>query len=301
MSAITQREIIDLSSIEDNPTVFVVPTSRVNIIRRCSFCQSTGHNIRKCNHADIEKLHRCAQFMYLTTCRYLRSNPTAEKTHKKWINKLSMSDYKILAKLNQLDSNPRTTFNEYNEKLHTYYIGYAENELRNDHSTNPRPIIDIYFQENYDLFSRLFTNVGNLSSNLDAMSFAINKLNIIIQNSGRNLLNGSRIRYWLNNHMEFYYHVHQLSSGIAKMPIKTNHNLSLMKETHDECPICYTDMTNDSMVQLGCSHSFCGDCIIGQIKSTNKLTVDCAMCRSTIKECSSASNQLLQKITSTLA
>ena len=56
MSAITQREIIDLSSIEENPNVFVVPTSRVNTVRRCSFCQSTGHNIRKCNHADIDKL-----------------------------------------------------------------------------------------------------------------------------------------------------------------------------------------------------------------------------------------------------
>jgi len=300
MSAITQREIIDLSSIEENPNVFVVPTSRVNTVRRCSFCQSTGHNIRKCNHTDIEKLHTCAQFMYLTTCRYLRIYPNGEKTHKKWIKHLSTSDCKILAKLNRLDSNPRTTLHEYSEKLHTYYIEYAENELRNDHSPNPRQIIDIYFQENYDLFSRLVANLENWS-NLNAMSFAIDKLKIIIQNSGRHLLDMGRIRYWLNNHMDLYYRVHQLPGVSAKMPIKTNHNSSLMKETHDECPICYTDMTNDTMVQLGCNHSFCGDCIIGQIKSTNKVTVDCAMCRSTIKECSSASNQLLQKITSTLA
>jgi hypothetical protein len=59
-------------------------------------------------------------------------------------------------------------------------------------------------------------------------------------------------------------------------------------------------MTNDSMVQLGCSHSFCGECIVGQIKSSKKSTSDCAMCRSTISQCSSASANLLQKISTEL-
>jgi len=54
-------------------------------------------------------------------------------------------------------------------------------------------------------------------------------------------------------------------------------------------------MTNESMVQLGCAHSFCGDCIIGQIKSSRKPTSECAMCRATISECRSTSKKLLQK------
>jgi hypothetical protein len=91
-----------------------------------------------------------------------------------------------------------------------------------------------------------------------------------------------------------------LQDQVTKILPKMTHNDSLVKEVYEECPICYTDMTSDSMVQLGCSHSFCGDCIVGQIKSSKKSTADCAMCRSTISECSSASANLLQKITSSI-
>jgi len=297
----TQENLIDLVNENLPDNVFVVPTSRVNICRRCSFCQCPGHNIRNCNHSDINKLDESAQYMYLTTCRYLHTNPNGEKTHKKWLDNLSTSEYKILARFYRLDTNSRTKRHEFQEKIHTYCIERAEADVRNERPTNPRHILAIY---STDLLYRVVTDTGTLR-------FVVKKLRSIINHSGRNLLDMNRFRYWLNNHIELYYQMmhrlqvpitrHHLPTFTTKKPIKINYNASLMKESHDECPICYTDMTNDTMVQLGCNHSFCGDCVIGQIKSTNKVTVDCAMCRSTIKECSSASNQLLQKITSTLA
>jgi hypothetical protein len=296
-----EENLIDLVNEEFLDNVFNIPNANVNTSRRCSFCQCPGHNIRTCSHSDIDKLDQCAQYMYLTMCRYLHTIPNGEKTHKKWLDNLSTSEYKILAKLYRLDTNSRTKRDEFQEKIHTYCIERAEADLRNERPTNPWNILVIYSTE---LLNRIVTDEAS-------SRFMMNKLRLIIKHSGRNLLDMNRFRYWLNNHLALYYRMmygtevpfmrEHRSAVPSKNHIKMNYNASFTKESHDECPICYTDMNNDSMVQIGCSHSFCGDCIIGQIKSTCRVTVECAMCRSTINECSSASNDLLQKITLALA
>jgi len=293
--------IIDLVNDTLPHNVYVAPNVHVTIGRKCSFCQCRGHNIRNCNHPDIDKLDQCAQYMYLYTCHYLRIYPNRENIHKKWLDNLSMSEYKILAKLYRLDTNSRTRRHEFQQKLHTYCIERAEADVRNERPTNPRHILVIYSAE---LLHRIVTDEGT-------MHFMVSILRDIIIQSGRNLLDMNRISNWLNNQMQVYYRImHRMQQPMtryhwpavpSKNPIKMNYNVSLANESHDECPICYTEMTNDSMVQIGCNHSFCGDCIIGQIKSTHKPSVDCAMCRTAINECSSASSELLQKISSTLA
>lgn len=293
--------VINLVNAEENRSLFV-PFSFERRPPSCSFCKCTGHNIRNCSHPDTERLHRSAMFMYLTTSRYLKAHPNTEKTHELWLDHLSTSEYRILAKLIRLDTNSRTTRSEYQEKLHTYYIQYAENELRNDTSTNARTILEMYLHPNNDLFSGIVTNENAMHfANENVFNFAMDKLNMIIKNSGRYLIDMNRIRYWLNNHINSYFRLPPYQPRVVLKKIPTiKHNRSLAKETHDECPICYTEMTNDSMVELGCSHSFCGDCIIGQINSSKKSTSDCAMCRSTISECRSASAKLLVKIISSI-
>ena len=290
------ESVIQLVNAEENRSLFV-PFSFERRPLSCSFCKCTGHNIRSCTHPDAEKLHRSAMFMYLTTSRYLKTHPNTEKTHELWLDHLSTSEYRILSKLIRLDTNSRTTRSEYQEKLHTYYIQYAENKLRNDTSTNAITILEMYLHPNNYLLSNLLSGIV---TNENAIRSAVNQLNMLIQNSGRYLIDMNRIRYWLNNHINSYFrYPYQPIVAVKKIPTIT-HNPSLAKETHDECPICYSEMTNDSMVQLGCCHSFCGDCIIGQIKSSKKTTSDCAMCRSTISECRSASAKLLVKITSSI-
>ena len=286
------ESVIDLVNAEENRSLFV-PFSFERRPLSCSFCKCTGHNIRSCSHPDTERLHRSAMFMYLTTSRYLKTHPNTEKTHELWLDHLSTSEYRILAKLIRLDTNSRTTRSEYQEKLHTYYIQYAENELRNDTSTNARTILEMYLHPNNNLLSNLLSGIV---TNENAMRFAIDKLNMIIKNSGRYLIDMNRIRFWLNNHINSYLGVpYQPRVVHKKMPTIT-HNPSLVKESHDECPICYTEMTNETLVQLGCCHSFCGHCIISQIKSSNKITSICAMCRCNISECSSASEKILEQI-----
>jgi len=277
--------------------VFVTPITNVNTRRRCSFCECSGHTIRNCSHSDIDKLHRCAQFMYLTTCRYLRIHPNTEQTHKKWLDNLTTSEYKILAKLNRLDTNSRTKRNEYQEKLHTYYVEYAVNELRNDRSTNVTSILVMYSAN----------LLQGIVRNEETVRFAINTLDRTIKECGRHLLDMSRFRYWLINDLEYFSPVRQMRyfenpvQPTAKILPTLNDNVELETEVHEECPICYSEMTKETVVQLGCSHSFCGDCIVRQIKSSRKPTTECGLCRSTIKECRSTSKNLLEQMSSKFA
>ena len=289
---ILQNRVIDLTNDAASNRVSVPDFSRIFATERldpaCSFCECPGHNVRTCRHPDREKLHECAQFMYLTTCHYLKSHPNTEKTHKIWLDNLSTSEYKILAKLNRLETDSKTTRAQYQEILHEHYIQYAEEELHNVTSTNTT-ILHIYIN----------ILLRGLVTDIDAMRYAVTKLTIIIKNSGRYLMDMPRFRYWLGNHMDNYYGFRQLRENRKQKPTMT-HTPSLATDVDAECPICYTEMTNDSMVQLGCAHSFCGDCIIGQIKSSRKPTSECGLCRATISECRSTSKKLLQKLSSSI-
>jgi hypothetical protein len=288
-----ENRVIDLTNDAATNRVSVPDFSRIltteRLVPACSFCECPGHNVRTCRHPDREKLHECAEFIYLTTCHYLQSHPNTERTHKMWLDNLSMSEYKILAKLNRLDTDSKTTREQYQEKLDAHYIEYAEDELRNVTSTNATTILNLYI----DILLR------GLVTDIDAMIYAVTKLTIIIKNSGRHLMDMPRFRYWLGNHMDSYYGFRQFRENRKQKPTMT-HDPSLPTEVHDECPICYTEMTNESMVQLGCAHSFCGNCIIGQIKSSRKPTSECGLCRATISECRSSSKKLLQKISSSI-
>jgi hypothetical protein len=332
---------VDLT--HEDEGVFVIPNSNVNMSRRCSFCECPGHDIRNCNHIDIQNLHRSAQFMFLTTIRYLRTHPSIEQPHKKWLGNLSMSELKILVRLNRLytssTASSRASCLEFTRVLEEFYTNYAENQLRNDRSTSPRSIYSIYIPT--------LRQVGSTDFLRDYGEHALRQ---VIDNSGRHLLDINKIKQMfidyfvsytlgrpdffaelarirelpiprtvrdvrrftmreetatlnlnlMGHFMEHRLPLYQQVGPVTKILPKITHIPSLAKEVHEECPICYTEMTNDTMVQLGCSHSFCGDCIVGQIKSSRKATCDCAMCRSTISECSSASENLLQKISSSI-
>jgi Ring finger domain len=306
----------------DTESIFISPPlGNVNTNRRCSFCECPGHTIRNCNHADIQNLHRSAQFIFLTTTRYLRLLPNGQKTHHKWLSNLSTSEYKILARLNQLNSNSRTTREAYEEMLKVFYTNYAMNELRNDRSTNATPIHNIYIHTLTQYARRDFM-----------VRYGERLLDDVIIKSGRYLLDMHKIRqmfregviyYSLTDRQEFirYYqggyltdnnnfdnfvinlsdHFGESNQPVTKILPTLNDNVELETEVHEECPICYSEMTKETAVQLGCNHSFCGDCIVRQIKSSRKSTTECGLCRSTIKECRSTSRNLLEHMSSNFA
>jgi hypothetical protein len=326
--------IVDLTHEDEH--VFVIPNSNVNMNRRCSFCECSGHDIRNCNHGDIQKLNRSAQFMFLTTIRYLRIHPSIEQPHKKWLHNLSMSELKILVRLNQLNIRPRASCLEFTRVLEEFYTNYSENQLRNDRSRTPRSIYSIYIPT--------LRQVANTDFLRDYGELALRE---VIDNSGRHLLDINKIKQMfidncvshtlrrpdfiaelarirqharydarrdavreesaiinlnlMGHFMEHRLPLYQQLGPVTKILPTLNENVQLETEVHEECPICYSEMTKENAVQLGCKHSFCGDCIVRQIKSSRKPTTECGLCRSTIKECSSTSKNLLEQMSSKFA
>lgn len=65
-----------------------------------------------------------------------------------------------------------------------------------------------------------------------------------------------------------------------------------------ECPVCYTDFTEQKQVAFNCNHTFCIDCIEKFIQShTEKDCVNCPMCRTEIETISTTTNTNVERIT----
>jgi hypothetical protein len=67
-----------------------------------------------------------------------------------------------------------------------------------------------------------------------------------------------------------------------------------------ECAICLnSEISKSNVVTLNCEHQFCGDCIIGTLKShkkTSELEPRCALCRANISEIKTNSADVLARI-----
>lgn len=63
---------------------------------------------------------------------------------------------------------------------------------------------------------------------------------------------------------------------VVETPVKRPLRLLVSEVGVQECGICYEEKC---MMELGCSHKFCGDCTIGVLKTNKK----CAFCRTDIE------------------
>ena len=58
---------------------------------------------------------------------------------------------------------------------------------------------------------------------------------------------------------------------------------SLAKEAEDyTCGICFDDFTQKTIATLGCEHTMCAECIVGEIKARTKSCIKCPYCREEI-------------------
>lgn len=67
-----------------------------------------------------------------------------------------------------------------------------------------------------------------------------------------------------------------------------------------ECAICLnSEISNTNIVTLNCEHQFCGDCIIGTLKThkkTSELEPRCALCRSDVSKITTNNADILTRI-----
>jgi len=308
----------------------------VNVtVRACEFCQQIGHNALHCNHPDIDNLHRCAMFIYLTNIRYLKktletpvsndyyynvdiydNNPTYSNVN--WLKKLSFAEYKILCRLNNIPVNLNDLYSDFiNEViskellfdlLHRYYVDYSIEQLRNDNTENPRLIQDIYY-----------VHLEQETSSDVRRRFGDSILQYVIETSGRNLLNFTRIKQMIRNEVAYYVGDHySYMDDIADFdryyenvvfnpplyPLRLYDEMTAILESEkvyptlrldedifnhkteqedQECSICYCEMENTKCILSNCGHLNCVDCVVKMLQLQCNDMYNCPMCRTQVK------------------
>lgn len=73
---------------------------------------------------------------------------------------------------------------------------------------------------------------------------------------------------------------------------------SIAKEAEDyTCGICSDDFTQKTIATLGCEHTLCGECIVGQIKARTKSRIKCPYCREEVHQISVEDTKVRSEIT----
>ena len=294
-------------------------TAHMNVTERpCGFCGEHGHLTVNCQHGHIDLLHRCAMFIYLVNIRYLKSinynmdyhkiNPEDpanhdEMIHTRWLNNLTIPEKKILCRVNMIDlteiENMMFPSQDLFMLLHEFYVDYAMVQLVNNQLSNPRMIQDIYYTHLEQITSASFRErYGNIV------------LNIVIENSGRFLLNFERIRIMLSNQIAYYVDEHVDSDRYFEnivfnpsfYPFSLNHFTGeyqtvrrpakiIVEQRNEEnekqdCPICFVELNQDTnCIKTNCKHTCCYDCIIQIANNAKKnKNIVCFMCRTVVDE-----------------
>ena len=66
------------------------------------------------------------------------------------------------------------------------------------------------------------------------------------------------------------------------------------------CGICSEEFTRETLPTLGCNHTMCAECIIGQIKARTKSFIKCPYCRKEVKQISVGDNEVRNQLTHAL-
>jgi len=185
--------------------------------------------------------------------------------------------------------------------LHDFYVDYAMVQLQNNQLSHPRMIQDIYY-----------THVEQMTSVSFRERYGSIVLNTVIENSGRHLLNFDRIRTMLSNQIAYYVDEYIesdsdryfenivfnpsprlytfLNTPSGEHSVRTSAKIVVFESNDQkesqECPICFTELNQDTnCVTTNCKHYCCCDCMVQIVNNTKKnKSLTCFMCRAVLNE-----------------
>jgi hypothetical protein len=85
----------------------------------------------------------------------------------------------------------------------------------------------------------------------------------------------------------------------SKLNVLCNVNNDENEDIHKlcECSICYEEKEVKNYVKLNCSHEFCYECVINQVKARQSMpTICCALCRTDVKEIQCRTNYVKEQL-----
>ena len=234
--------------------------------RRCSFCREPGHNITRCISDRLTEFE--------SACESEIRNIETQEVFKEWLiynysgrqallKTFAISKFRVSSRTNLtdcIDLIAQYIFNTYKvspeEELESD-IMYILTNLRYDGQREPHVRIVSDIVEPSDLRD---------TTTREYMLYMTNLLVIDIFNNS------------------FNQNIEEIVPTI-KLNIASNMDCTLFDEDTkitDECSICLEEIEQCKFVKLNCNHTFCKGCVIKTIKTNNRSTLCCALCRSEI-------------------
>jgi len=245
----------DIINAENRNAAVSIPTNRINNLRTiararcCSFCRQPGHTVNYCS--DV----RISNFELDCVNRRLLFETTEEPIYRfnQWLSEKYLESPLLVKSfaIRKCNCTLRSSFQLCIDSIKNYIFNHYDEEETDDF---------IPFS-NEDEINVTENGVLALAGILMLSGYSNENISQLLINR---LLN--------------------INSQIIKYNFATTVE-SLEKNEEDEkcdCSICFENLEKEKFVKLDCGHEFCGDCLLGTIKTTKSNNLRCALCRTDI-------------------
>jgi hypothetical protein len=212
--------------------------------RRCSYCCQEGHSVHQCNSEVLIELRKMC-FCQRILFDYKQQS---RADFQQWFMELSqMSPHEVLAFTARFCNVPtRLDFIDRMEIAANYIYSFPANQLRQEANPENNPWTNLALQN------------MNVLRDMDLFS--------------------DRLDFLLETREAIMKHQEKIKVKIVLQKEEEEEHL----ESGSECSICYEEKSKTHQARLGCGHTFCGDCIVKTMNTSNKTPVRCSLCRETI-------------------
>lgn len=222
------------------------------LIKKCSFCRNPGHTINHCNDSKIVDLHS-----YIETIAILDIFDNNKNYTLSYLNTLNVYEIKILCYLHNI------VYYEINSaiyKIFLFYIKYKFEIISNK-------IINITNSNIFDFLVELYTEILNARIEVEDTIFTPK---------------------YVYQKLSFIFYSHNIERRYFIESEKViNENSNQVNNIEDDCPICFTPLTNENRIITECNHYYCFGCFeqyLGSIKNNINKNPKCCFCRDRISK-----------------
>lgn len=232
-------------------TIPLVPKSPTNKTK-CSYCNKPGHKINNCNHSAIKQLNHNLVERTIFSHMVIPYISMAKKYLRLCL--CSHSELNLLMLC-------------YYTKIKKYSTEYKKSSYIN-------LLVEYYYQK--------------LNQDLNTLTFML--ATISDENYAKytdEILNNSvslNLTFEIEETILNYVYTYRPPQRKFNIQVVSNPHPPISKPSNIECPICYETYSPSKIIQTGCCHYYCKDCLISYFKSLNHNdhSPSCACCRKTI-------------------
>ena len=239
------------------------------VIRCCSFCRRSGHNILRCNSQAIRIFERsCVDFINIG--RIERNEHQLQRFRNYLLNETLGNPNIVRAfAIRRCNSTTRSNMDVCIQNIMLYFTPLFNEE----HTIEPHQISEPAQPAEAD----------TVAAESPSMPFMSRLATQLIENN--NLHDAMAVMLFV----EMITGINQTIEMEMIQNRKFNINTKIIENNlinlHElcECNICFEDCEKKNFIKLDCKHEFCKDCIKKSLQNERRQIPCCAFCRAEIK------------------